>query len=212
MLKDLHTANLQTLYNNLTNRNTTPIEQFNKWFKEELSLTKVRIPTACCLSSIGLDGYPNARFVSLKDVVEDGFIITGTLTSRKGIEIKNCNKAALTFWWTKTERQVRVQGNATDISGQLADKYFAERSRDSQIVSLVSEQGQEIDSFENLIKKYETVEEDFSNKPLQRPENWGGYLIEPIRVEFLEFKPTRFHDRKLYELVNGQWIVKQIQP
>jgi pyridoxamine 5'-phosphate oxidase len=188
------------------------IEQFNKWFQEEQRLTKVRIPTACCLSTIGIDGFPNARFVSLKDVIDNQFIVTGPVTSRKGIEISNTNKVALTFWWTETERQVRIQGNAKEIPEQLADKYFSERNRDSQIVSIVSEQGKEIDDLEMLTNKYETVEAEFSNKLLTRPANWGGYSIEPIRIEFLEFKPTRFHYRKLYELVKGEWIISHLQP
>jgi hypothetical protein len=41
----------------------TPIQLFSKWFDEELKRTTVRIPTACCLSTIGIDGFPNARFV-----------------------------------------------------------------------------------------------------------------------------------------------------
>lgn len=190
----------------------TPIEHFNKWFNEELSLTKVRIPAACCLSTIGTDGYPNARFVSLKDVVGNNFIITGPLKSRKGIEIKNTSKVSLTFWWAETERQVRIQGIASEITEQLADKYFEERNRDSQIVSIVSIQGHEIENIETLTKKYESIELSSVNKPLKRPKNWSGYLIKPIRVEFLEFKPTRFHDRKLYELANEQWTIKQLQP
>ncbi len=190
----------------------TPIDYFNEWYNEELKLAKVRIPTACCLSTIGTDGYPNARFVSLKGIINNNFIVTGTLTSRKGSEISAINKIALTFWWTETERQIRIQGNATIISEKLADKYFAERNRDSQIVSIVSEQGQELDNLETLNKKYQEIETAYSNQALTRPENWGGYSIEPIRIEFLEFKPTRFHDRKLFELINGQWIIKQLQP
>ena len=76
----------------------TPIEYFNKWFNEELQLTKVRIPTACCLSTIGTDDYPNARFVSLKGIINNSFIVTGPVTSRKGIEINRSSKVALTFW------------------------------------------------------------------------------------------------------------------
>jgi len=190
----------------------TPIEHFNKWFDEELSLTKVKIPTACCLSTIGIDGYPNARFVSLKEVVKNNFIIIGSLKSRKGIEINNMNKVAITFWWVETKRQVRIQGIANEITEQLADKYFAERNRDSQIVSIVSMQGHEIENIETLTEKHENIKSSFVNKPLKRPENWSGYLIKPIRIEFLEFKPTRFHDRKLYELKNGQWTIKQLQP
>lgn len=191
---------------------TTPIDIFNKWFAEELSLTKVSIPTACCLSTIGQDTYPNARFVSLKAIVENSFIVTGTLTSRKGLEINGSNKVALTFWLTETERQVRIQGNATTISNEMADKYFEERNRDSQIVSIVSQQGQTVNDIEELNTKYQKLETEFSNRPLTRPENWGGYYIDPIRIEFLEFKATRFHDRRLFELKGGEWTMKQLQP
>ena len=190
----------------------TPIEYFNKWFSEELKLTKVKIPTACCLSTIGTDNYPNARFVSLKGIIENNFIITGPVTSRKGIEINITNKVALTFWWIETERQVRIQGNATIINNHLADKYFAERNRDSQIVSIVSNQGQKLDNIEELNKKFQEIESAFLNQPLNRPETWSGYSIDPIRIEFLEFKQTRFHERKLYELINGQWIITELQP
>lgn len=189
-----------------------PIKIFNQWFEEELKLTKVNISTACCLSTIGTDQYPNARFVSLKEVIENNFIITGSLTSRKGIEINLLNKVALTFWWTETERQVRIQGNATPISNKLADKYFSERNRDSQIVSIVSKQGEQLKNKEILNQKYYQIETTFANQPLIRPKNWGGFSIEPIRIEFLEFKPTRFHDRNLYELKNEQWTQVELQP
>jgi len=190
----------------------TPIQLFHKWFEEEQKLTTVRIPSACCLSTIGQDGFPNARFVSLKEVIKNSFIVTGPLTSRKGLEISQNNKVALTFWWTETERQVRIQGIATNISEQLADKFFAERDRDSQIVSIVSEQGQEIEDMETLTKKYGNIQASFLNKPLKRPKSWSGFSIDPIRIEFLEFKPTRFHDRKLFELTNGLWAMRQLQP
>ena len=94
----------------------------------------------------------------------------------------------------------------------MAEKYFAERSRDSQIVSIVSNQGQKLDNIEELNKKFQEIETNFLNQPLKRPETWSGYSIDPIRIEFLEFKQTRFHERKLYELINGQWIITELQP
>ena len=188
------------------------IEIFSKWFDEQLKLTKVSISTAFCLSTIGIDKYPNARFVSLKGTVKNNFIITGTLTSRNGIEMKETCKVAFTFWWIETERQIRIQGKATPISNELADKYFAERNRDSKIVSIVSNQGQALNDIEALNKKYQETETNFSDQLLIRPENWGGYSIQPFRIEFLEFKPTRFHDRKLYQLTNGQWTKTELQP
>lgn len=190
----------------------SPIEIFKHWFDEEMSVTKVAIPTACCLSTIGLDGYPNARFVSLKGIVGNNFIITGTLRSRKGLEIHETNKVALTFWWAETERQIRVQGDATAISTALADRYFAERNRDSQIVSIVSHQGQVLHDSEELHQRYHEIEANSAHQPLARPDHWGGYSIEPIRIEFLEFSTSRFHNRTLYQLTNGQWATTDLQP
>jgi pyridoxamine 5'-phosphate oxidase len=189
-----------------------PIELFKQWFQEEQALSKVRISSACCLSTIGMDGFPNARFLSLKDVLNDCFIITGSQNSRKGIEINNSEKIALTFWWTETEKQVRLQGVATKITDQLADKYFSERNRDSQIVSIVSEQGDDLDNIEDLIQAYENLEFTHKNKQLSRPDNWGGYSIEPIRIEFLTFKSTRFHYRILYEKQHDIWKIKRLKP
>lgn len=107
---------------------------------------------------------------------------------------------------------MRIQGKATKITDQLADKYFAERNRESQIVSIVSNQGQKLNDSTELEKKYQAVEKNFTNKPLTRPKNWSGYLIDPIRMEFLEFKTTRFHKRKFYEFKNGEWIITELEP
>ena len=187
-----------------------PITLFSEWFQKELNLTKVQIPTAVCLSTIGIDNFPNARFVSFKEIINESFIVTGPLNSRKGIEIKSNDKVALTFWWTETERQIRIQGIATEINNQLADKYFYERSANSKVVSSICEQGKEIDNLERLEKQIlKKVAED---KIITRPKNWSGFSIKPLRIEFMEFKKTRFHDRKLFQFNNGEWNMNQIQP
>ncbi len=187
-----------------------PIQLFSKWFDEELKLSKARIPTAVCLSTIGMDNFPNARFVSFKELIDNSFVITGPLNSRKGIEIDSNNKVALTFWWSETERQIRIQGLATKISEQLANKYFNERNVNSQAVSSICEQGKEIDNPGQLEKS--VLEKVAEKTKITRPQNWSGFSIKPIRIEFMEFKKTRFHDRKLYEIENNEWSLKQIQP
>lgn len=189
---------------------TNPIHQFKVWFREQLEKTMAKLPAACCLSTIGSDNFPNARFVSLKEATETGFIITGTLTARKGQEIQHNPHVALTFWWAETERQVRIQGVANRIPDELADHYFAQRNRDSQIVSAVSMQGMELTGFNQLQEQYDLL--DSGDTEITRPDNWGGYLIVPQRIEFLAFSPTRFHDRTLFEYKDGHWISVKLQP
>ncbi len=189
-----------------------PIQLFNLWHREELEKTDLRLPSACCLSTIGLDGYPNARSVSLKEVKQIELIVTGSLDSLKGLEIAQINKLALTFWWTATERQVRIQGDATVLTTAEAEHYFSERTREAQLVSVVSNQGQRIDDLSVLDKKYRETAIQFKDKPITRPGNWAGFSITPVRIEFMEFKSTRFHIRTLYERAGGQWEKNLLQP
>ena len=48
--------------------------------------------------------------------------------------------------------------------------------------------------------------------PYSRPRDWCGYLIRPIRMEFMEFQKNRLHIRVLYLLQNGLWEVERLQP
>ncbi len=189
-----------------------PISTFEEWYKEELFKSSVQIPSACCLSTIGLDGYPNARFLSLKAVVEGSFIITGPTTSNKGMELKAIPKAALTFWWTKTERQVRIQGDVEPLETNLAKKFFRERDLDSKIVSAISEQSKPVTSLDLLIQNIDSKKEELKGNEIPMPSNWGGFRINPIKIEFLEFSESRFHDRTLFTKKDQGWEMIKLQP
>lgn len=175
-------------------------------------MSTAKIPSACCLGSIGQDGYPNARFVSLKEVVNDTFVITGPLNSRKGTELLANPKASLAFWWAATERQVRIQGDAIPIDNEQADRYFKERSRESQIVSIMSQQGQQIENHKELIRKFEQQTSEKPDTPMGRPPEWSGFYIHPQRIEFMEFNENRFHFRELFSREGENWTRVLLQP
>ncbi|NSL87195.1 pyridoxamine 5'-phosphate oxidase [Chitinophaga sp. Mgbs1] len=188
------------------------LARFNHALEQEILMRKVKLPYACCLSTEGTDGFPNARFVSLKEIRDEHFIITGTLTSRKGVEISNNEKVALTFWWPETQQQVRIQGIARLLAGTWPDHYFSERNRESQIVSVVSNQGEELTDPEELTRRFDEIAGDITAQEMKRPQNWGAYAIAPVRIEFLVFSESRFHDRTLFTLHNGRWSAIKLQP
>ena len=189
-----------------------PLKQFTAWLEEECNQQQLRFPMACCLSTIGIDGYPNARFVSLKEVIPEGFIITGTLSSQKGIELEKSPKAALTFWWTATERQVRIQGDVTKISKEQAIQYFKERNRDSQLVSTVFDQGKKIKSFQILKDQFQQKKEELTSSSIDMPDDWSGICLRPTRIEFMDFKTSRLHERTVFEGKIGNWKSYFLQP
>lgn len=189
-----------------------PIDTFKAWYQEETEKSSVSIPSACCLSSIGTDGYPNARFVSLKEIIDDKFVITGPLNTRKGVELLAHPKASLVFWWTETARQVRIQGDAISIDDQLADRYFSARSRASKIVSQISKQGQPIENLVELTRLFEQRKAVSDDGEIERPAQWAGFFIVPKRVELMEFKKSRFHVRALFLKENDRWNKTMLQP
>lgn len=189
-----------------------PIKIFNDWYKMELEQSKVRIPSACCFSTIGEDGYPNSRFVSLKEVKDENFIITGPLNSRKGNDIKKTSKVSITFWWTETEKQIRIQGDAKKLSESDAEKYFSKRNQDSKIVSTVFDQGKEIENFKALEDHFEKGKVKFESIKIQKPILWSGFYIIPRRIEFMEFMKSRLHRRILFSRLKGKWEKTYLQP
>ncbi len=186
-----------------------PITTFQSWLKEECEISNVRIPTACCFSTIGLDGFPNSRFVSFKDIIDQKFVLTGPVSSRKGQELQKNPKAAITFWWPNIEKQVRVQGTVIPLGDELADQYFDERNRPSKIISVISDQGRPIDSIEGLTQ---TLNDFDDNATLSRPETWGGFVIDPVRIELLEFQESRLHYRRLFTKTTADWSLSILQP
>lgn len=190
----------------------TPVRLFESWLADEVQQSTLELPFACCLSTIGTDGYPNSRFVSLKEVFDDSFVVTGPTDARKGIEVAACSRVALAFWWTATMRQVRIQGDASIMPAAKTDEYFEQRNRESKIVSTVFEQGKKIDGPVALRELFAAKTAELADLKLTRPENWGGLQIKPIRIELMEFKKSRLHERSLYELVDDRWEHSTLQP
>lgn len=191
-----------------------PFKIFESWYSEQLKLSKGIIPSACCFSTVGDDGYPNSRYVSLKELKNESFVITGSLNSRKGNDVKNIPKVSLTFWWTETSKQIRVQGLAEKISEAESEKYFSKRNKASKIVSTVFKQGKSIESLKELSTRFEMGKSKYEDVAINKPEGWSGFYIKPIRIEFMEFMKTRLHKRILYHRIETEceWKKTYLQP
>uniref|UniRef100_UPI0040489E71 pyridoxamine 5'-phosphate oxidase n=2 Tax=Algoriphagus sp. TaxID=1872435 RepID=UPI0040489E71 len=188
-----------------------PLIQFKKWMAEAIKAEALE-PNAMCLSTLGEDGFPNARIVLLKDL-DDGFVFFTNYQSRKGIELENYPKASLTFFWPEIERQVRVIGNVTKISTEQSDAYFLSRPYSSQLGAWASPQSQEISGREILDSLQTEVEKKFLESPITRPPHWGGYRLLPHRVEFWQGRPSRLHDRLCFDRAGtSDWKIRRLAP
>lgn len=209
---DLHAVRQEYSKQSLSRRDCRdhPLEQFRVWLDEAV---RAAVPeaTAMNLATVGADGRPDNRIVLLKEVQENGFVFFTNYLSRKGQGLSAHPFAALTFFWPELERQVRISGSVTRLPESESDAYFHSRPYTSRIGAWASEQSQVIDGKSVLLTRAARFA---AQHPLHvpRPPHWGGYLVQPERVEFWQGRPSRLHDRILYRLENSAWLKERLAP
>lgn len=190
-----------------------PINLFHKWFHEVEAIDTASEVNAMTVSTIGLDGFPKSRVVLLKKFNEEGFIFYTNYNSEKGKAILQNPNVCLSFFWPAAERQVIIKGIAEKTSEVISDNYFASRPDGSKIGAIVSPQSEVISNREFLESKLHELENKFEGKEIPRPNNWGGFLVQPISVEFWQGRPNRLHDRIIYKINdNLTWKIQRLAP
>ena len=164
------------------------------------------------LATVDASGQPSTRTVLLKSVDERGFIFYTNYDSRKGRELAENPRAALTFFWSDLERQVCVAGTVTKLPVAESENYFRTRPRGSRIGAWTSKQSEPVPDRAFLEAKWREFEKQFPGEvPL--PPNWGGYLLRPERIEFWQGRPSRLHDRFSYtRQPDGTWKIERLSP
>lgn len=189
-----------------------PIMQFEEWFKAAMKSDGDEA-NVLTLSTLGEDQIPEGRIVLLKFYAEDGFTFYTNYTSNKAKQLEKHPYASMTFHWKSQERQVRIKGSISKVPAEISDAYFNERPYGSRIGAWASPQSQEIPNRNYLEDRVEEIQNKFENQTeIPRPDFWGGYLLTPVRLEFWQGRPSRLHDRIVYDLEDGQWVTKRLAP
>jgi pyridoxamine 5'-phosphate oxidase len=195
--------------------NTIPddaIQLFHNWFYEAEEQENGEVNTMT-VSSIGLDGFPKSRVVLLKKFNEEGFIFYTNYNSEKGKAILQHPNVCLSFFWPILERQVIIKGIAEKTTAQVSDTYFDSRPEGSKLGAIVSNQSEIIPSRDYLDEKLKNLETEVSGSEIKRPENWGGFLVKPVEVEFWQGRANRLHDRIRYKLeADFSWKIDRLSP
>ena len=194
-----------------SNLSHEPLVRINEWIEEAVKL-EVPLPHAMNLSTADDFGQPSSRMVLLKSISDEGMVFYTDYESHKGQMLNKNSKAALNFWWAKTDKQIRIEGVCIKTSDQESDEYFQSRPRGSQISASVSLQSKEIRDYENLVKEAKDLEKRSSGSNLKRPSRWGGYKLIPNRIEFWKNEANRLHRRELFTLESNKWRKTLLSP
>lgn len=189
-----------------------PMEQLATWVAEA-DAAGIYEPNAMVLSTIDPDGAPSSRTVLLRGIDEHGLYFYTDYGSRKGLALLAHPEVSIVFPWYAQHRQILIYGYATPVDAEISDAYFASRPRGSQIGAWSSEQSKPIDSRAALEAKVKEMEQRFADSPeIPRPESWGGFVIEPERIEFWAGRTSRLHDRVSFRRESEGWSAIRLQP
>lgn len=183
---------------------------FEKWFREAIA-SGIEEPSAMILSTVSASGKPSSRTVLLKGITDGKFIFFTNYRSRKGKEIEKNPSVALIFYWMELERQVRIEGTAQRLDQVASSKYFNSRPAISQVSAIISPQSEVVPNREYL----EDLRDEYLSKNKdnhKRPDHWGGYVVEPEKIEFWQGRPGRLHDRILFTREGEEWSVSRLAP
>ena len=188
-----------------------PLKQFSYWM--EMAVREgIPEPNAMDLSTVDESGRPSSRIVLLRTCDQRGFTFFTNYESRKGKDLLSNGFASLNFFWQQPARQVRVEGSVCKVSPEESDEYFSTRPRESQLGAWASSQSAYLNSRQELEEAILALEKEYEGREVPRPPHWGGFVLEPDRIEFWQGRPNRLHDRFLYEKTNDIWMVFRLFP
>jgi pyridoxamine 5'-phosphate oxidase len=188
-----------------------PILQFTRWWKEALG-SDISEVNAMTLATCNASGIPSARTVLLKDYDKKGFVFFTNYQSRKAKDIEENPYATLLFFWKELERQVGIEGRIEKVDAQESDEYFHSRPEGSRIGAWASPQSTVVKNRDEIEENVRLYSDKFSSTSIPRPSHWGGYRVSPVHIEFWQGRPSRLHDRILYTLEDGEWVIRRLAP
>jgi pyridoxamine-phosphate oxidase len=185
-----------------------PLPLLERWL-QSADARGVREPRALALATADAAGRPSNRIVLLKQV-SPSIVFAFSANSRKGQDLAVNPRAAGTLYWRETLQQVVVEGPVERMSATESDGLFAQRPPSGQATTVASHQGEELDDPERLRREADALVR--GDEPLRRPEDWGGYRLDPDLIEFWHGSPDRLHRRLLYTKTGERWARRRLQP
>lgn len=205
----------------------TPLEQITTWVDEAVARHAERgdvpEPMALHVATVDADGQPDVRTVLMRMLQARGPGFLTNLDSAKGEQIRANDKVAAALVWPSMFRAIRFRGVAASIAREDVEGYFRSRPYGSRISAWASDQSRPAGSRIDLERRHAELAERFPDHgtpdDVPVPEHWGGYWLQPHRVELWAGRPNRLHDRLVLERTGEgdlgaarAWTLTRLQP
>lgn len=188
-----------------------PLDLLSRWIQEAID-AGVTEPNAMNIATVDTNGNPRNRMVLLKYLEGDDIGFFTNLKSDKSLEIQSHNMVSATIWWPEMERQVRIEGVATQMDRALTEDYHSSRPRKSRVAAWASDQSRPLGSREELEERFDQYNSMFDGEDVPLPPFWGGYIIRAAKIEYWEGRPSRLHERIVLTMKEEGWDKARLYP
>jgi len=187
-----------------------PYLNFKKKYEEAITKKQKNIEAISISSYSKKFNEVNSRYVNLKFVDNKEFIFFSNYNSSKSLEFIDHKQITALIYWNSINTQIRLKATIEKKSTKYNKSYFSKRSEKKNALAISSDQSKPIDSFENVIEKYnKSLEFDDLN---ECPDYWGGYAFKPYYFEFWEGHESRLNKRQVFYQEGNAWNSLILQP
>jgi pyridoxamine 5'-phosphate oxidase len=162
------------------------------------------------LTTVGADGYPDARNVLLSDFDGRALFFHTDARSRKAAELAADPRVALAFVWPDAGRQVVVQGDASPVGTAEAAAAFAARSRYLQLLAWANDTEAATLPRSQRRERWAQFGAEHPDGSLAAPPTWTGYRVDPVRVTFWRGDADGPSNRVEYRRDGDGWTVTRL--
>ncbi|UFS68419.1 pyridoxine/pyridoxamine 5'-phosphate oxidase [Paracoccus denitrificans] len=155
-------------------------------------------PHAMTLSTVDAEGHPDARMLILKNVDDRGWHFAISAASPKGRQIEANPAVALTFYWQRLGRQVRIRGRAVALDAAECAQDFLARSVDARANVLLERQSAPLDAASEVVSAIADAKARIAAAPDKVAQVWRAYAVMPEVVEFWQGATDRLHNRLVF--------------
>jgi pyridoxamine 5'-phosphate oxidase len=189
-----------------------PVSLFVEWLTSAIE-GGVPEPHVMTLSTADENGRPSARALICKDVDTSGnWYFASSASSRKGRELEANPHAALTFYWPRQGRQIRVRGAVTPTGAERSAADFLARSPGARAEALSSRQSQVLHDPAEAEAALQKALTRIAADPDLVSTDWTLYALAASEVEFWQADEQRRHTRLRYERSDGGWTRHRLWP
>lgn len=186
-----------------------PFEWIEKWIIEEGTASIFGV-----LATVDDESKPYTRTIAIREINESGVLFFTQKGSKKVLQIEGNSSVSLTVYLPLAKRQIIVRGVSIPLSKEENISYWQTYPKESQLRFLVygPRSGEVISSNCELDNELVELRKDSQNAPIDKPESYVGYRINPEVLELYQLNQDKLSDSYVINRKNGKWERSRVVP